>query len=71
VGSATCHIGAAGMGAYCASKHAVLGLTKSAAREHTDVRINLLCPGTWSHYSPSILREADDLSRDCEYENDI
>ncbi|KAK5062503.1 hypothetical protein LTR84_004576 [Exophiala bonariae] len=45
VASATAHIGAAGMGSYCASKHAVLGLTKTAAREHSDARINVVCPG--------------------------
>jgi len=32
---------------YCASKHAVVGLTKAAAREqeHTGIRINAIAPG--------------------------
>jgi len=36
------------LAAYCASKHAVLGLTKTAAVENakTGVRINAVCPGS-------------------------
>ncbi|KAH6867506.1 hypothetical protein B0T10DRAFT_572258 [Thelonectria olida] len=40
--------GLAGMGIYCASKHAVIGLSKAAAKEvgSRNVRVNCVAPGT-------------------------
>ncbi|CAK7200155.1 hypothetical protein SEUCBS139899_002845 [Sporothrix eucalyptigena] len=38
-------MGVAALGIYSASKHAVIGLTKSAAREHPDIRVNAVAPG--------------------------
>ncbi|KAI1612138.1 oxidoreductase [Exophiala viscosa] len=38
--------GFAGLAAYCASKHAVIGLTRVAAREHPSIRVNAIAPGT-------------------------
>jgi NAD(P)-dependent dehydrogenase (short-subunit alcohol dehydrogenase family) len=41
-------LGVPGLAPYCASKHAILGLTKTAAMENTatGVRVNAVLPGT-------------------------
>lgn len=48
VGSGASRRGVPGMAAYTASKHAVLGLTRSWARDFPKLRVNLVAPGKCS-----------------------
>ncbi|KEF58454.1 uncharacterized protein A1O9_06380 [Exophiala aquamarina CBS 119918] len=45
VASVAGQVGAAGIGSYVANKHAVVSLTRTAAREHPELRINAVAPG--------------------------
>jgi NAD(P)-dependent dehydrogenase (short-subunit alcohol dehydrogenase family) len=55
-------VGAAGMSHYCASKHAVIGLTKSLALEWAPygIRVNCVCPGATD---TPLLRQNSDPAR--------
>lgn len=59
-------VGSAGMPAYAASKHGVVGVTKVAALEYAarGVRINAVCPGPIkTPLSEGVLREHPDAER--------
>lgn len=60
IGSAACHRGFRGLAAYCASKHAVLGLTRAWAQEFASlgVRVNCIAPGAID--TPLLRRTLDD-----------
>ncbi len=62
--------GAATLGAYCASKHAVMGMTRAAALEYatSGIRVNCVCPSAvdtamGQRVSEAINPEAPDLGR--------
>jgi NAD(P)-dependent dehydrogenase (short-subunit alcohol dehydrogenase family) len=57
-------VGSRGMPAYAASKHGVIGLTKTAALEFArhDVRVNAVCPGpTRTPLLETVLREQPEI----------
>lgn len=59
-------IGAPNMSAYAASKHAVIGLTKSAAHEYgrQNIRVNAVCPYiTQTNMFESVISKAPDRER--------
>ena len=65
VSSAYGSIGAAGASVYVASKHAIEGLTKSAALEvaGTGVRVNVVAPGTTDTGMPTRFTSMDKIKR--------
>ncbi|MHA6795713.1 SDR family NAD(P)-dependent oxidoreductase [Pseudonocardia bannensis] len=59
-------VGKKGIPAYCASKHGVIGLTKSAALDYAahGIRINTVCPGpTTTPMFDKIVEESGDRAR--------
>jgi NAD(P)-dependent dehydrogenase (short-subunit alcohol dehydrogenase family) len=62
-------VGSRKMSAYSASKHGVIGLTKTAALEYArrNVRVNAVCPGpTRTPFMESVLREHPEALQDME-----
>ncbi len=64
--SGTGLLGVPGMPAYVASKHGVVGLTKSAALEFAqqNIRINAICPGTvWTPMMEELIKGNAEMER--------
>ena len=40
---------------YCASKHAVIGLTRAVAKENPDIRVNCVAPGKLQPTTPTLI----------------
>src|SRR5690606_21083395 len=59
-------IGTPGLAHYCASKHGVLGLTRTAALENAalGVRVNALCPGSTDTPMLQAFLQSSDAARD-------
>lgn len=69
VGSTGSHVGATGVSAYVASKHAVLGLTRCAALEvaRDGIRVNAICPGSTRTRMLQSLADGRGRSADLEF----
>lgn len=68
IGSAAAFIGFPRAGIYIASKHAVQGLTQTAALElaaDTDIRVNLLVPGSVKTHNYELFSESRDEFKSC------
>lgn len=70
-----CHSGGAGQAIYCAGKSAVIGLTRSVAKEYarSNIRVNVLCPGGFDTPLMDELfvdKDADEASALTEWLND-
>jgi Dehydrogenases with different specificities (related to short-chain alcohol dehydrogenases) len=59
-------VGIAGRGAYHASKHGVLGLTKSTALEYAahGIRINAVCPGIIDTRMVALMKDSESDAMD-------
>jgi NAD(P)-dependent dehydrogenase (short-subunit alcohol dehydrogenase family) len=54
--------GAPGNAAYCASKAAVIQLTRTAAKEHSNIRVNAVAPGKQSTHNSISTRLSDNFT---------